>query len=135
MTDDYQPYRKGAVFAKTGPCKHLHIVCNDPVYYPINDCFCILVVNVSSVKFGVPHDDSCILNAGDHGFIHHESYVVYHQAAIWRVDGVVEKHANGELEKHHEDFNELVFQRVLNGFDISERVSITNHRFWRKYCS
>ena len=59
---DYQPYRKGTVLAPTGPCNHLHVICNDPVYYPVNDCYCVLVVNISSIKDGVPHDPSCVLD-------------------------------------------------------------------------
>lgn len=134
MTDDYQPYRKGTVLAISGPCEHLHVVCNDPVHYPINDSQSVLVVNVSSVKFGVPHDDTCILNVGDHTFIKHESYIVYKAATIWRLDNIARKISDGALRTYREDVNDPVFQRILAGFDISDHVSMDNHRFWKKYC-
>jgi len=133
MTKQYQPYRKGTVLARTGPCDHLHIVCNDPVYYPVNDCYCVLVVNVSSIKAGVPHDSACILNAGDHAFVKHPSYVVYAEAVIWQVDNIVRKQASGEL-KIHADVPEVTFSRILDGFDISDQVSRKNQRFKRNYC-
>ncbi|MCT9837521.1 hypothetical protein N3K61_24580, partial [Escherichia coli] len=85
------------MLAPTGPCNHLHVICNDPVYYPVNDCYCVLVVNISSIKDGVPHDPSCVLNSGDHRFIKHPSYVVYAEAIIWRVDNMVRKQRSGEI--------------------------------------
>ncbi|EAA0619059.1 hypothetical protein FYL48_21945, partial [Shigella flexneri] len=115
---DYQPYRKGTVLAPTGPCNHLHVICNDPVYYPVNDCYCVLVVNISSIKDGVPHDPSCVLNSGDHRFIKHPSYVVYAEAIIWRVDNMVRKQRSGEISVH-DDMPEATFNRILDGFDIS----------------
>lgn len=109
---DYQPYRKGTVLAPTGPCNHLHVICNDPVYYPVNDCYCVLVVNISSIKDGVPHDPSCVLNSGDHRFIKHPSYVVYAEAIIWRVDNMVRKQRSGEISVH-DDMPEATFNRIL----------------------
>lgn len=77
-------------FGASGPCNHLHVICNNPVYYPVNDCYCILVVNVSSIKPGVPHDGACVLQPGDHRFIQHPSYIVYAEAVIWRIDNLEE---------------------------------------------
>jgi len=129
----FQPYRKGTVLAPTGPCNHLHVICNDPVFYPINDCYCILVVNISSIKHGVPHDDACILDVGDHIFIRHPSYVVYAEAVIWRVDNVSSKQATGEIVTHA-DMPDAVFERILAGFDISEQVKPKNLKFKANYC-
>ncbi|ELC7456576.1 hypothetical protein RJ219_002002 [Enterobacter hormaechei] len=130
----FQPYKKGTVLAPSGPCNHLHVICNDPVYYPVNDCYCILVVNVSSIKPGVPHDDACVLNPGDHRFIQHPSYIVYAEAVIWRVDNVARKHAAGEITAH-DDMPEAAFERVLSGFDISEQAKPKHIRFKEKYCT
>lgn len=130
---DFQPYRKGTVLAPSGNCEHLHVVCNDPIFYPIDQCHCILVVNISSVKAGVPYDDACLLQVGDHGFIKHDSYVVYRRAAIWRVDNVIRKYQSGDITPHA-DMPDVTFQRILAGFDISEQVAIKHQRFRRNYC-
>lgn len=130
---DYQPYRKGTVLAPTGPCEHLHVVCNDPVYHPINGCECVLVVNISSCKPGVAFDDTCILQAGDHAFIKHASYVVYRDAVIWKVPNVAARMLSGEISAH-KDMPEGTFQRILNGFDISEQVIPKNLKFWKAHC-
>lgn len=131
---NYQPYRKGTVLAQTGPCKHLHVICNDPVYYPINDCYCILVVNISSVHQGVPYDATCVLDVGDHDFIKHPSYVVYAEAVIWRVDNVTKKQASGEITTHN-DMPEATFLRILSGFDVSDQVKPKNLKFKKNYCN
>lgn len=60
----FQPYKKGTVLALSGRIDHLHVICNDPVHYPIDGCDCVLAVNISSVKLGVPYDATCILRAG-----------------------------------------------------------------------
>ncbi len=133
MTNTFQPYRKGTVLAPTGPCNHLHVICNDPVYYPINDCYCVLVVNISSIKDGVPHDPTCALDVGDHPFVQHPSYVVYAQAVIWRVDNVIRKEAAGEIMAH-QDMPEATFSRILNGFDISDDVSPKHLKFKNQHC-
>lgn len=131
---EFQPYRKGTVLAPSGPTNHLHVVCNDPVYYPINDCYCILVVNISSIKPSVPHDPACTLQVGDHEFIKHPSYVVYAEAVIWRVDNVAKKHKSGEIVPH-KDMSEATFARILAGFDVSEQVSSKNLKFKKSHCS
>ncbi|QPS58455.1 hypothetical protein I6G53_16785 [Serratia plymuthica] len=123
----------GTVLAPSGPCNHFHVICNDPVYYPINDCYCILVVNVSSIKPGVPHDNACVLNPGEHRFIQHPSYVVYAEAVIWRVENVARKHAQGEITAH-DDMPLATFERVLAGFDISEQATPKNIKFKNRYC-
>ena len=67
-------YRAGTVLAPTGSKKHLYIICNDPVFDPIRNDNCVLVVNISSVSEDRDYDDTCILQKGDHPFIKHDSY-------------------------------------------------------------
>ncbi|AYY81064.1 MULTISPECIES: hypothetical protein [Proteus] len=131
---DYQPYKRGTVLAPTGPCEHLHVVCNDPVYYPINGCDCVLVVNISSCKEGVPFDATCLLKPGDHDFIRHDSYVVYREAIIWRVPNVISRVQTGEIIPRS-DVSFDVFKRINAGFGISEQVIPKNFKFWRTFCS
>ncbi|EKN5942955.1 hypothetical protein DVP82_18620 [Yersinia enterocolitica] len=129
----YHPYRKGTILAPSGRADHLHVICNDPIHYPIHGCLCVLVVNISSVKFGVPHDATCILKSGEHGFIKHDSYVVYERSVIWRVDNMLKKHESGEI-KIHQDMCDETFRKILSGFDISDEVIPRNLKFWKEYC-
>lgn len=131
---DFKPYRKGTILAPSGRAEHLHIICNDPVFYPINDCFCVLAVNISSLKDGVPHDPTCILQRGDHDFIKHDSYVVYERAVIWRVDNIIRKYDNGEI-RARQDISEHVFNKILLGFEISDETEPRTLKFCKSYCS
>ena len=69
-----------------------------------------------------------VLNSGDHRFIKHPSYVVYAEAIIWRVDNMVRKQRSGEISVH-DDMPEATFNRILDGFDISDEVTPKNLKF------
>ncbi|HAK35497.1 MAG: hypothetical protein E6Z83_21825 [Pantoea sp.] len=130
----YSPYRKGTVLAPVGGSKHLHIICNDPVYHPVHGCECVLVVNITTVyPAPVHHDPACILRAGEHPFVHHDSYVFYADAIVWKVPNVVSREESGELEKHA-DMEESVFQRVLSGFESSDFTPNKVLKFYRQHC-
>lgn len=130
---EFQPYIKGTVLAPSGKAEHLHVICNDPVFFPINGCDSVLVVDISSVKFGVPYDRACLLQIGDHPFIYHQSYVVYERAVVWRVDNIIRRYDSGEISKH-QDMSDATFTRILAGFDISEDAEPKALKFWRMYC-
>ncbi len=130
----YSPYRKGTVLAPVGGSPHLHIICNDPVFYPIHGCECILVVNISTV-YPEPafHDPACYLNVGDHPFVRHKSYVFYSDAIIWKVPNVISREQSGELEKKA-DIDEHVFQRIIDGYELSDFTTNKVLKFCRQYC-
>jgi hypothetical protein len=67
--------KKGTVLMPTGPVDHLHFICSDPVYYPAKVKECVLIVNISSIDDGSDYDQTCILNAEEHPFIKHPSYI------------------------------------------------------------
>ncbi|REI82822.1 hypothetical protein [Klebsiella variicola] len=120
MTQQYAPYRKGTVLAPVGGSDHLHIICNDPVHYPIHGCDCVLVVNISSVYPPPAYSDpACILHAGEHPFVFHDSFVYYEDAIVWKVPNVISREQSGELTPHA-DMEENVLQRVLSGFEASD---------------
>jgi hypothetical protein len=75
MTEPYIPMKKGTVLMPTGPVDHLHFICSDPVYYPAKVKECVLIVNISSIDDGSDYDQTCILNAEEHPFIKHPSYI------------------------------------------------------------
>ncbi|MDF1895074.1 hypothetical protein [Rahnella contaminans] len=130
----YQPLKKGTVLALSGGVDHLHVICNDPVHYPIDGCDCVLAVNISSVKHGVPHDSTCILQIGDHPFIRHDSYVVYERAVIWKVINVDKKVSEGSIKPQPANIPDEIFKRILDGFDISDDVEPKVRRFWKAHC-
>ncbi len=53
--------------------KHLFVILNDPVG-PQRE---IIIVPICTVYEGRNYDNSCIVNAGDHDFVKHSSYVYY----------------------------------------------------------
>lgn len=130
----YQPFKKGTVLAISGAVDHLHVICNDPVHYPIDGCECVLAVNISSVKLGVPHDSTCILKTGDHPFVRHDSYVVYERAVIWKVSNVDKKVSEGSIKPQPNNISDEIFERILEGFDISDEVEPKIRRFWKAHC-
>ncbi len=131
----YSPYRKGTVLAPVGGSDHLHVICNDPVHYPIHGCDCVLAVNITTI-YPPPahHDPACILRAGDHPFIHHDSYVYYADAIIWKVPNVISREQSGEITIHRV-MDEAVFQQVLAGFVASDFTTGKVLKFVRQYCS
>ena len=128
MTAPHSPYRKGTVLAPSGPVDHLHIVCSDPIYSAEHGCEVVLVVNVSSVPATGPYDNSCILDAGEHVFIRHESYLVYSRADLWRCPTISDKVDSGEY-RTHDDVSDSVIQKVMDGFMRSERTPFKVIRF------
>lgn len=125
--------RKGTILIPTGPVKHLHFVCSDPVFYPQYTKECVLVVNITSIKEGLEHDASCLLDVGDHPFITHPSYVYYRKADIYGADNLTRNIADGSFDVH-DVCGEATFKRILEGFTISEDVTPKVLSFYQKHC-
>ncbi len=65
----------------SGPDKHLFIILiNSSDFEDYNPKQCISV-NVTTIK-SAPYDNTCVLKAGCHPFITHDSYVLYSHARI-----------------------------------------------------
>lgn len=79
--------------------KHLFVVLNNPAtfqgYGPRPH---IVLVNVSTVRPGIPHDTTCLLAAGCHPFVRRESFIAYRHARIEPVAHVVEMVKRGLFE-------------------------------------
>ncbi len=62
---------------------HLYIALNDPRpfenYGPHPS---VVLVNLSSIRDGLSYDETCVLRAGAHPFLKHDSFVVYRYARI-----------------------------------------------------
>lgn len=129
----YSPYKKGTVLAPAGRKNHLHVICNNPIHYPINNCDYVLVVNITSIYPNVPYDKTCLLNTGDHDFIKHPSYVFYGDAIICQVPNIMLRVKNNDIIPH-KDMPTCTFNRILTGFNISEQISLSNLKFYKKFC-
>jgi len=126
--------KKGTLLIPTGAVRHLHIVMNDPVFSPEHKRESVLLVNLSSIKEGLPYDDACVLEAGEHSFIRHPSYVHYRGAVISSVSRITDKVGLGDYTALEPVSNEL-YASVLKGFSVSRYTALEVMRFIRKYIS
>ena len=115
-------FRKGTLLIPTGPAKHLHIIMNDPVYSLEHQKKCVLVVNISTIKDGLPYDHTCTLASGDHPFIRHSGYVYYKGAEVVSAPRLIDRISLGEVNIM-EPVSDSIYIRVLEGFGISKFVA------------
>lgn len=74
-----------AFFCQAGPKEHLFVVLFDPDTFPSEGYgkkLCIVSVNFTSVTTEKRIDPACIIEAGEHPFIQHQSYVLYERIQI-----------------------------------------------------
>jgi len=133
VSNSYQVLRKGAILIPTGPCDHLHIICSNPAFYPRNVKDCVLAVNLSTTTPILDYDKTCILQNGEHPFIKHDSYVFYKKAEILGVDSISRNIADGTFSTH-QPFNDVVFERILSGFAVSQEVRPKIKAFYKAFC-
>lgn len=122
------PYKNGTLLIPTGPSKHLHVICNNPVFYARKGTESVLLVNICSLRDDAIHDPTCILLAGDHAFIKHDSYVAYSRAGLFIASNVTRCLAAG-IYNVHDDLADSVFDRVIEGFWVSRNVNLVVRRF------
>ena len=94
---------------------HLYILLNDPrpfEGYGKNPC--VVLVNVSSLREGVPHDATCVLEAGAHPFVSRRSFVFYRNARIEQEGHILQLTQQG-LFKPHDHMPADVFQKIKAG--------------------
>jgi hypothetical protein len=119
----FLPLRRASILIPSGPegdqeRKHLFILLTDP-YKNINmDDSWILMVSLSTIRTGVPHDPTCILYVGDHPFIKHESYVFYQKARLENADKILRGIKSGQLIPQ-DPIDRSVFARVCKGLQES----------------
>lgn len=87
--------------------KHLFVV----LAGPLGDEDEFLLVSLSRVQAGVPYDDTCLLDTGDHPFVKQLTYVRYDLAAI---------HSRAYLERAVSNGIMLVKQPVT--LELYERI-------------
>ncbi|PKH01814.1 hypothetical protein CXF72_14740 [Psychromonas sp. MB-3u-54] len=127
------PTRQGTILIPSYSKHHLHFVCSDPEFYPNKGKECVLLVNISSIKPDTPYDNTCVLEMNDHPFIVKPSFVYYKMAELYSVAGIQQQVLEGNYSVK-EDCNDLVFNRILNGFTVSEDVKRKVLKFYQKHC-
>lgn|SRR5690554_2074173 len=124
-------FRRGTLLILTGPVDHLHIVMNDPVYWPERGAEMVLIVNISSIKEGIYHDPSCVLQPGCHPFVRVPSWTRYKDALISDAGRLGEKVDEGEC-RPMDPVSWGVYEAVRAGFDVSRHVTGSIKRFLRQ---
>lgn len=81
----------------------------------------VLLACVTSVKNGLPNDDSCLLAKGDHPFIEHDSFVDYRFTRMEQVDHVKARVDEGVFLEKEPCSPELI-KRILQGALKSRRI-------------
>lgn len=81
----------------------------------------VVMVSITTVKPDFPHDTACVIQAGEHPFIEHESYVYYREARIdsaAHVDNMI-----ATMGWHpKEPCSPALRNRIMQGMMISKRV-------------
>jgi hypothetical protein len=73
----------------SGPGRHLFFLLLGPVILPgYGPRPQIAMASATTLRGGVPFDDACVLNPGDHPFIQHRSYIAYRYLRIDTADHV-----------------------------------------------
>ena len=88
----------------------------------------MVLVNLSSVREGGPHDGTCVLEAGAHSFVKHRSFVFYRNARIEQENHILQLTQQG-LFKPHDPMPEDVFQRIKSGLFDSPHTKREFKRF------
>ena len=106
--------KKGTILIPSGtdanPDKnHLHIICNDPCANGQ-----VLLVSISSVNPNSIPDETCFLNAGDHRFIKHKSFVKYSKSRLYYADNLLSG-LNASKFKLYDPVVEYIFLKIKHG--------------------
>lgn len=123
----YVPYKAGTLLIPTGGTNHLFIVITDNG--PNGEH---LLVNVTSIKAGIKHDDTCLVHVGDHPFIKHPSYAEYRRAEVASA-AHISKMVQGFVYKPSDDASATLVQMLRDGIEDSPYVKGRILNYFKKY--
>src|SRR5438094_2704490 len=100
----FLPYPRATLLIPSGPRAqpdqhHLFVIMTEPIAQP-DTTRLVALVNITSVKPGLPVDPTCLLAPGDHPFIRQESYVAYRHARIEDCTKLLRGVREGKLIPH-----------------------------------
>lgn len=130
----FVPLKRATLLVPSGPAndptrKHLFILLTDPTDDG-SGVKAVLMVSLSSVRSGVPHDPTCILYPGDHPFVKRESFVLYARARIEEAEKLLRGVKEGKLVAH-DPMNSDVFARICKGVEESRFTSAKVLKFYQ----
>jgi len=104
---------------------HLWVVVSDPRQDPIQ----VAIVSLTTLRRFSDH--SCLLQAGEHSFIKHETCLMYSEARI-----VTESSLEGELSRGQiqllSPVTKPILDRIRHGAAISDRIPLNVRELLRK---
>lgn len=112
----YVPYKKGTVLIPSGGTKHLFAIITDKCAAGEH-----LLVNLTSVRPGIKHDDTCEVSPGEHPFVKQESYVEYRHADILTAARISARVDDGTYTVHS-DISDALLQAFRDGVEDSDNV-------------
>lgn len=94
---NFRPIKSASLLIPSGPITdpdkmHLFFICTNKC-----DADQVLLVNLTSIRDGVPHDNTCEINVGDHRWVKEPSYIKYDRAQIFDVDTIGNQIAAGKF--------------------------------------
>jgi hypothetical protein len=90
----------------------------------------VLTVNFSSVRDGLPHDASCVVEAGCHPFIRHRSFVFYDKAVVLNADRL-ETALRQNAIRLHDPVSDELFEQIRVGLNQTPYLRPRIRRFAR----
>lgn len=97
----WAPNQGDTLLMPSGPDLHLFVLVLGPVAMAgYGKAPQIVLVNVSTIRDGVPFDPTCIIEPGEHPFIQKRSYVVYRHARVEAVPHVSRLVADATCHPH-----------------------------------
>lgn len=106
----------------SGPNEHLFAVAFGPAvisgYGPEPQ---VILVSFSSIKPGLPYDNTCEVMPGEHPFISKGSYIYYREPRICAMSLVQQRVATNYWRPQQACSTDLI-QKIVNGFRRSRRL-------------
>lgn len=130
----FLPLKRATLLVPSGPAanpdqKHLFILLNDP-WGADPAARQVLMVSMSTVRPGIPHDATCFLYPGDHPFVKHRSYVVYQKPRLEGADAVLRGVKSGQLVPQ-DIMDSAMFARICKGLEESRQTPPRFLTFYR----
>jgi hypothetical protein len=117
----YVPFKKGTLLIPSGAkngleAKHLFGILTDRCAEGQH-----LLVGVTTLYPDAPHDPACIMAAGEHRFIVHDSYALYRMAQIQPAERL-SKMVDGWLYSEHDTLSDELLTKLIDGVAASRFV-------------
>lgn len=123
----FLPYPGATLLIPSGPehdpdRMHLFVVLTNPFDDRGDGVQRVLLVSLSTVHDHKNHDPACVLEAGEHRFVKHESFVVYRKARIEEANKLTEG-VRKNIFQPNERVNDEILLKIRQGLESSEHTT------------